>query len=202
MMHPTRAKYKKYLLKRLGDVPVVLDRGAGVWDTARRAWLKFDKTKDFHLVIQDDAIICNKFLERLEPILKDKNMAYNLYYGNRGGKTREIAKKGLEQGYVISEWLCWAVGIILPTHFIKEMIEYCDKVKMQNDDTKIAKFLTSKKIKTYYPMPSLLDHRATMSLVEKRHAGKRKAYCFIDNGIKQRIDSSISLDECELAQKK
>ena len=38
---------------------------AGVWDTARRAWLAHGALATHHLVVQDDAVPCARFRERV-----------------------------------------------------------------------------------------------------------------------------------------
>lgn len=80
MMHPSRREFLPYLEERLGPVPVAMDRGLGVWDTCKRAWEC--ATGDWHLVVQDDALICRDFRQRIRPLITDRT-AYSLYFGWR-----------------------------------------------------------------------------------------------------------------------
>lgn len=188
MMHPSREKYRDYLFSKLGKVPVVMDRGMGLWDTARRAWLNFDKTKQFHLVIQDDAIIGDRMIERLNRELCDEKFAYNLYLGRRSrdAKYTKELHDSVKVGHYLKEKLSWGVGICLPTKLIPEMIKYCDGMDRfkNNDDTKISVFLKTKGMKTWYIMPSLINHRDDInSLIERDRHYHRIAECFIDDYI-------------------
>ena len=182
MMHPSRVEYKDYLLSKLGEVPIAMDRGKGLWDTARRAWLMFDPTKDFHLVIQDDAIIGKDFYERAEKEIKEHpGSAFSFYFGNRK-RFIKIAEKAEQQGGISMGWISWGVAICLPTQSIIEMIDYCEKLPAsykKHDDTMIAKYLASIKMPVWYPMPSLVDHRTGESLVSSELEGGRKAFKFI-----------------------
>lgn len=185
MMHPARERYRDYLLSKLGNATVIMDRGKGLWDTARRAWLAYDKEKDYHLVIQDDAIIGDNFIERVDKILTSTKYAYNLYFGKRRSRLMGgIMHTGLEKGYVVLDWLCWALGIVLPSKLIDEMVSFGDKIPIENDDTKIKRFLRQKRMNVYYPVPSLLNHRPDIfSLVEKKKNKDRQALYFIDDFI-------------------
>ena len=139
-----------------------------------------DPKADYHVVIQDDAIICDNFREIAErTISRDEKYAYSFYYGRRQ-ENREQAKIGLKNGFIISNWLSWGVAICLPTKIIPQMIEFCDRYTIKNDDSRIAGFLKFHGIKIFYPMPSLVDHRADeKSLVGD--PGHRQAWFFIDN---------------------
>ncbi len=158
MAHPSREKYFRYLKDKLGNVPFSIDTGFGIWENRKRATLMYDKNAKFHIVLQDDAIIGKNFIKNAENILKDSDMAYSFYFGNRKS-FKKIGENGLADGKIVSEWLNWGLAICVPTKIIPEMIDYCDKMKIKNDDTRIAKFLRKKLIKICYPIPSLIEHR-------------------------------------------
>lgn len=191
MAHSSRAKYFPYLNRMLGDVKFSIDKAGaeiGVWNNCKRAWMQYDHDCDYHIVIQDDAIICENFREKAIKFIEsvwakttgDQEFAYSFYFGNRQSY-RKIANDGMQRGFVIAPNPCWGVAICLPTYLIREMLMYCDKMKIKNDDTRISRFLRHKKIKTYFPMPSLIDHRTgNHSLVGDPGMG-RKAWYFIDN---------------------
>jgi hypothetical protein len=179
MAHPSRAKYFSYLNGKLDGPRFSIDEGWGLIENNRRAWKMYDPKADFHTVIQDDAIVCDHFKERAIDILASTDWAYNFYFGNREN-LKSTAIQGMRMGHIIGE-MRWGLAICLPTKLISEMLEFCAKMKSRHDDTNIAKFLKHKKIKTFYPMPSLIDHRADeKSLVGDKGTG-RKAWYFIDN---------------------
>lgn len=178
MMHPSRECYRDYLTERLGNVPIILDRGQGIWDTSRRAWLEYEPTADFHLVVQDDAIICDDFYRILEPILGDH--ATCLYYGNRA-KYRRAAVENVNKGGVMLDKLLWGLAVALPTSHVEAMVAHGDKAThIQADDFKIADYLTTVGMRTYYPLPSLVDHRHTDSLVGNESHPNRVAMYYVD----------------------
>lgn len=181
MAHTSREKYFGYLRERLGEVPFSIDQGWGIWENCKRAWQMRNPKADFHVVIQDDAIICDRFRERAEQILStERGTAYSFYYGRRGNKTRE-AREGLQRGFIVKEWISWGLAICLPKHIIGEMMGRFSNVRNRHDDSMIAKFLKEKGIKIYFPIPSLVDHRAgEISLVGDPGKNRQAAY-FIDN---------------------
>ncbi|MFA5391718.1 MAG: hypothetical protein WC331_09890, partial [Candidatus Omnitrophota bacterium] len=38
MAHPSREDFFPYLRERLGDVPMAIDRGVGIWENCKNAW--------------------------------------------------------------------------------------------------------------------------------------------------------------------
>lgn len=190
MAHPSREKFFPYLKEKLGDVPFSIDHdSAGVWPNAKKAWSMFDPGALYHLVVQDDAIVCENFRERAEEAIIDairKNgsrVAISFYFGNRG-TFHHIAEQGLERGYCMMARTPWAVAICLPSNLIPEMLAEAETMAQPQDDVRIGKFLKARKIRVYFPMPSLIDHRTaadgTESLVGDSGQG-RKAFKFIDS---------------------
>lgn len=187
MAHEKREKFFDYLRMKLGDVKFSIDKDGpeniGVWRNCRRSWLMHDPQADYHIVVQDDAIVCNEFTKRatefIERTSDGKNKAYQFYFGNRKA-LKHFADVGYKKGYIEDATMWWGVAICLPVKLIPEMIKFCDQLKMKQDDVRIRTFLLSKGIKVCYPMPSLIDHRTgEESLVGDPGKG-RKAFYFID----------------------
>lgn len=193
MAHVDRAAYLPDLAAKLGAVPVSMDerKGApghlGVWKNCRRAWTMHDPAADYHAVIQDDAIICNRFRERAEDFLErfdhathgKRDRAFSFYFGNKA-MLKHLADEGMRTGFVVKKVPGWGVAICLPVSLIPDMLAVCDTYRNPQDDVRIGKFLAARTIETYYPMPSLVDHRpGTKSLVADP-GPCRKAWYFID----------------------
>lgn len=184
MMHPSREKFLPYLKDKLGDIPVSMDRGISIWDTSKRAWLKYNKTATHHCVIQDDAIIGKDFIKRAEEeIKKHPDIAISFYRGWRRNVTAEMIDEWTKNGGYLTNWLSWGLAVCLPVGHIEAMIkngEAMPKRYENHDDTKIAKYLTKNKIKVWYPIPSLVDHRTDeVSLIQKTNLPRRKAVSFV-----------------------
>lgn len=190
MAHPSRVEFFPYLIRKLGDVPFAIDeKGLGAWENCKRAWRMAGPVADWHVVIQDDAIVCDNFRQRAEEvilkakeILRVENYICNFYYGFRRND-RGVAKKALEKGYWIHGYPKWGVAICMQTKFINEMIQFCEDLKIPRtktaDDVRIGRFIASKKMLVYFPMPSIIDHRSGKSLVGDP-GNNRHAYKFID----------------------
>lgn len=194
MGHESRSHLFPYLKERLGDVPFNVDKWAGspghigVWENCKRAWGLHDPTADYHVVIQDDAIICDDFKRRAEDFLTrfdhetygKRDRAFSFYFGNKKS-TKAIADEGMKNGYAVKEILSWGVAICLPVSLISEMIGVCDQLKNPQDDVRIAKFLHKRKMQVFYPMPSFVSHRAGEKSLVGDPGQFRKAQYFIDD---------------------
>lgn len=195
MAHPSREKFFPYLQEKLGynglfpeTIPFSIDeKSEGVWPNCKKAWMLHDPEAAYHVVVQDDAIVCDKFRERAEQVIADAHrrmigpFAISFYFGRRGNALEE-GKSALERGYATRQSPTWGVAICLPTNHILPMLEYADGFDYPQDDARIARYLRKHNIRTYFPMPSLIDHRTaaeTASLVGDP-GENRCAYAFID----------------------
>jgi hypothetical protein len=181
MMHPSRMDFLPYLFDRLGPCPVSIDAGIGIWENCKAAWRFNNPEAEYHIVIQDDAIICDNFLELAERAIitgKLKNCVTSLFFGKRM-LLMDVGKQGLKRGFVTKNMLHWGLAVCLPVKLIEPMIAFGDKLNIPQDDARISLFLQSRKIGVYYPLPSLVDHRIGKSLVND--PGEfRTAYKYID----------------------
>lgn len=183
MAHPSREKFFPDLKRLLGnEVPFAIDhKSAGVWPNCRQAWMLYDPTAEYHVVIQDDAIVCEGFMGRALKVIEQSggDKAISFYFGRRGNQTEQAARD-LKRGFSLRVAPTWGVAICLRTEWIQEMLEFAGKLSNPQDDYRIGAFLRHKKIMTYFPMPSLVDHRKhEKSLVGDPGQG-RCAYSFID----------------------
>ena len=184
MAHPSREEHFEYLKKELGDVPFSIDDGCGLWENCKRAWKLHDPESEYHVVIQDDAIICKGFREKAESILNLNSIAYSFYWGHRYRHTfRERNESGLKNGFIVDTMPHWGIAICIPTNLISEMIDFCDKLDIKQDDERIAQFLKSKGIKIYFPIPSLIEHRWWEHSLVGNVGSARRALKFIDGDV-------------------
>lgn len=161
MAHPKRTAWAKALAKQLG-APIYFDTNNTVWDTCKGAW-QLHGNEPYHLVVQDDAILCKDFKAEVTKLLtKTERLgaAYQLYYGNQKDSVIPLVREEAgTKGYVLRNQCAWGVAIMLPTHLINDMIRFGNGYYAWQDDTKIKYFLKSRGIKTIFPIPCLVDHR-------------------------------------------
>lgn len=162
MAHPDREHYIPYLKKQLGDVPVSWERGRGIWDTCKRAWLLHDREATHHVVIQDDAIVTDDFIEKAKDVIEryPENTAHIFFIADRAKRYAVLHKD--EPGFFTHK-IYNEVAICLPTARIMPMLKWCDRLKMDTDKS-ISRYCQRHRIKIYNPMPSLIEHRADVSI--------------------------------------
>lgn len=180
MAHPARKKMVDRLRMRLGSVPVSYDEGGGLWHNCKSAW-GMHGSKPYHLVLQDDAVLCEQFISRVDRVLSsfDDRRCVSLYAGDRKNY-RSLFEKKMRRGYVLLPNLHWGVAVILPTDLIPRMMHFGDLSSIRTDDSKIGAFCKSIKMPVHYPLPSLVDHADGPSLVGD--GSGRKAFAFAGSG--------------------
>jgi GR25 family glycosyltransferase involved in LPS biosynthesis len=146
-------------------------------ENSRKAWASFDKNKEYFCVLEDDAILCRNFYERLDKILTDQNRIYNLYWSNM-----PLPEGALKQGFVLANHHVSipAAAICIPTKLIPDMLKFTEPLTGWMD-CRIVKWAHDNDIMIYYPIPCLVDHNsAEKSLLMGYVEPNRRSSYFID----------------------
>lgn len=196
MAHPVRRRYAERLQTKLGrDVPIVYDTNPVPsadpeqrWQTGRRAWLAHDPDADWHLVIQDDALVCRDLIDGLEKALEQLGTTglVSAYTGtgrpDQHNVTRALARaQAGGYAWTSTRSLNWGPAIIAPTHTIAAMLAWCDhpRRRTRNFDHRVGMYYRDVlRWRTWYTVPSLVDHAGIPSLVGHDLGPKRVAHQF------------------------
>jgi hypothetical protein len=187
MAHPERAG-DVHRLEHALDAPVGIhwDRegpASGnadrVWRQARATWEMHDPAADWHVLIQDDAIVCADLLAGLSRALEyvPAEAVVSCYLGAGRHVPRRwegLAARATEQGaaWVRAEKLMWGVCIAVPVPMISGMLEWCDTRGGIPDDMRVAGYFARSGLDTWYTWPSLVDHAEILSLTKHRAPGR------------------------------
>ena len=153
------------------------------WATGRRAWEAHDHDADWHMVIQDDAIAAPDLLAGLEKALDQlgSDGLVSAYTGTGRPDQRHIKRALLHAEQKDHSWmstrsLCWGVAIIAPVATIPDMLKWCShgsRAPRWNYDYSIGRYYRDQiGWRTWYTVPSLVDHRDGESLVG--HGGTQR----------------------------
>jgi hypothetical protein len=186
MAHPKRKVQAEALSKQLKkypfmDVTISYD---GVdahthqdeWNNGKRALMAGHDRGDWHVVIQDDAILTPNFYENLEGAIASAptKTLISLYTGMPrplGSRVKRAVNKVNDETWLSFWLLMWGVGLLLPSGHIKHLVEFVDD-RTEPYDTRIGIFYQRNMLPVYYTMPSLVDHNDDMdSLLDHGKAG-------------------------------
>jgi hypothetical protein len=180
MAHPKRADFFDYLKSKLGDVPFSIDDGRGLIWNCRNAWSMYDVKADYHVVIQDDAIVCENFMERAIAVLKKANGLPVSFFHVSPISYKKYREQREKTGAIIQPVLSGGVALCLPVNLISSMLEHYDADKVPHDDHRIGRFLMSINTPLYFPIPSLIDHRTGNASMMWRKPSSHRANEYID----------------------
>lgn len=180
MAHPARAEFFEYLKLKLGDVPFSIDEGKGLLWNCRNAWSMFDPTADYHVVIQDDAIVCDDFYKRALPVLEKANGLAVSFFHVSPLSYKKYREQREKTGAIIQDSLSGGVALCLPTKLIPAMLEHYDLDTVPFDDSRVERYLKSVPLKLYFPFPSLIDHRTGNNSIMWKKPSPHRANEYID----------------------
>lgn len=196
MAHPARAREVEELQEALDrEVPVQFDPNPEPsadpkqrWANGRAAFERIDPDSDWGMVIQDDALVSRDLLAGLEVALDvlGPDGLVSPYAGTGRPdqlNVRRAIKRATDGGH---SWWCtrslnWGVAIVVPTHTIPDMLKWCSHSSKAraNYDLRIGLYYRDvMKWRTWYTMPSLVDHRDEDSLVGHDGGPARVAHRF------------------------
>lgn len=172
MAYHTRSHYIPYLQKKLGgNIPVAMDNGEkGLWKNCKDAWLMYDPTADWHLVLQDDSIVCDDFIKRSKELLNQvgyQNYIISFYAGVR---MKSHLDKAISNGHnkVAHFKITNENALCMRTKYIQRMVNYCDNRNAKTDKY-IQSWARRNGIRILYPIPSLIDHRSDTSIYRTKY---------------------------------
>lgn len=176
MAHPKRKKFVTALKKRLGgDVTVIWDQKNCVWDTRQRCLLDhIEKGKKWSLTLQDDCLVTDNFIDKVVEFMNEHDRKYKRVYSfNFYFWAREtgLALRAKRKGYYRGRGMKSGLAICLKTDMIPDLLDFWAERDdlLRHDDSRIGRFLRSRMLHTYYPCPSLVQHRDSESLIHEKH---------------------------------
>lgn len=207
MAHPKRKKQTQALEVALTSYPFVevtrcydtpdAHTHTDEWNNGKRALQAGIGRGDWHVVVQDDAILCREFYANVVGAISNvpSKSLISLYTGTSRplGKRVKLAVDKVNDETWLSYWLLmWGVGIAIPSDHIAPMIDFVDD-REEPYDTRIGIFYQRNRLPVYYTVPSLVDHDDDLdSLLDHGKArGARVAHKLADGVItwnKQIID--------------
>lgn len=188
MAHPARKDMVADLLTELpADTYISWDAHRVEMDTARRALSFHDESSDWHLVIQDDAVLCNNFMHHAEEALArvKPNNPVSFYlgrpmpHGNEMTRAVAVAQQE-ERSWIVTRGPMWGVCVAYPTKMLTEFLEAAPDEDLPYDEV-ASEFFWSKRIECWYTLPSLADHRDEPSLLPNRQLVERRARVFTES---------------------
>ena len=167
MAHPKRMDQAKELHIMLMQYPftttsVIYDEINQEWHTGKRALLQGVAAGDWHVVIQDDAVLTPDFYENLENAILALNQKtiISLYTGTARpipGRVKKAVESMPDGSFLRFHQLMWGVGFVIPSDHILPMLEFVEDIDLQYDN-KVGEFYCRQGIPVYYTVPSLVDH--------------------------------------------
>ena len=166
MAHPKRRGWAEELSREL-SAPIAWDTDNTEWHTGAEAWSLRDPRADWHLVVQDDAVLTPGAVGRMAAELSTRDHAgpVSLYVGTGRPRSEKVrAYVAQATGWFEMPWLNWGVAVALPVRDIDHMLSDVADHRSAYD-VRISRWYESRSLSTLYAWPCLADHRDDGSLL-------------------------------------
>lgn len=131
---------------------------------------------EWHVVIQDDAILTPNLYENIEGAINaaPTKSVISLYTGKARPfpqRVTEAINKVVDETFLQYILLMWGVGIVLPTNHIEPLLDFVAD-RTEPYDTRIGIFYQRNRLPVYYTVPSLVDHDDDLGTAIPGHGTK------------------------------
>lgn len=152
---PERVQWMAELVGQLPDAVVVADvQREGLWATARRAW--HAATGTHHLILQDDAHLCDGFVELAHAaIVANPGAAISFF------NMPQFVDRQRRDSWIPCEGYAPCVALAMPTSWIDDFLSWSAshvKESFEHDDIRMAMWLGERERPCWMTMPSLVEH--------------------------------------------
>lgn len=184
MAHPKRRAQANALLAQLDLYPfkqcsVVWDRLNDEWNTGKRSLeAGIDAASDWHVVLQDDAILPPNFYDHIVGALNAVPIKslISLYTGTTRPLPKRVTAaiaKARQASWLRSDMLLWGVGIVIPTAHITEVLDFVSD-RQEVYDFRIGWAYQRNRLPIFYTNPSLVDHNNDLGSLLKESPNIRR----------------------------
>jgi hypothetical protein len=198
MTHPARLRQAEDLCEKHPELSatVVADPEPGAVRSAlrcaREAWRAVPPEATHHLVLQDDAELCDGFLDAvLDAVAMRPDDALALFteWGSRTAHLSRIAAiRGAGWAEAVDEYVP-SLALILPAEAARRFAGF--EYQSTADDVAMRAFLDEVGIAAYVRVPNLVEHRAMPSVAGNDEMGERRSVCYFPHATEV---SSIAVD--------
>lgn len=185
MAHPARRLFVKRMMAELPSSEIAWADDSIEWNTGRRSWEAHDPHSDWHVVVQDDALLCKEFESTVTKALATVPEGPVSFYAGKPFPEPDRVEQALARAKAAGKrWFTmqgpvWGVCIAAPTRMIKDMLAHADKNGVEPYDLKLATTFGQWGMKCWYSVPSLVDHRIGPSMVNDLKLVERQAHEWI-----------------------
>ncbi|MFD6548517.1 hypothetical protein [Streptomyces sp. NPDC058398] len=192
MSHPRRARAARELRKLHPELDLRIvtdprpDEPPSTLRTAQPAWQAVCPDATHHLVLQDDAVLCQDFADRVrELVLAHPDRALCLFteWGSLSADAvRLAALGGSALAPVVDEYLP-CVALVLPAEHARGFAEFAATKATDEDpdDVVLLAYAQSAGLDALVPVAGPTEHSNPVSLAGNDGLGPRSAVCFADD---------------------
>lgn len=168
MSVPSRKQNVLVLRKSLTPLRVTVfeDLNHNLWRNAFRAWLCH--SEEWHMVIQDDALLCPGFVNQVQEILSTNPYKMYTFYQSHC-LLPEIQQAYAEQySFLLLNRIRGCVATLLHSSLIPDMLFFTRKILPLHplqDDERVSDWMESAHILACLPIPELVEHTGKKSII-------------------------------------
>ncbi|MFJ4742687.1 hypothetical protein [Streptomyces sp. NPDC088775] len=189
MTHPRRlaAAEKLALSVPSGLLRVVMDPDPtgtpSVLRTALAAWSSIEDGATHQLVVQDDMVLSESFLDRVRCAIEEQPDAalalFALWDSRNGAAVRLGAMAGARWVGAVNEYFP-CVAIVLPRRYAEGFVAYGrQRLGGWPDDILMHRYLSAQGVPRYVAVPNLAEHEDRGSISGNAFRGPRRSVCFV-----------------------
>ena len=177
---PQRIPYVKEMKKQIPDLEIVWDRHRNAMETFVRSLEHAGEDAIVHL--EDDIQLTSNFVEKIEGAIKERPDELIKFFSRYG--------KDLTEGSRYLAGATWMMNqcFYLPAKMALRLVGYYksgdwdeqEKIHPTGLEQLMADYFKIHKLRYWNYVPSLVQHREAISLIDKRRSSRRSSNTFVE----------------------
>jgi|14BtaG_2_1085337.scaffolds.fasta_scaffold13413_3 GR25 family glycosyltransferase involved in LPS biosynthesis len=172
----SRKEYVDEMSKQIPQLEIIWDKYNDCMETFNRAWTSFGE--ESRIIFQDDILLTENFMDKAIKVINQHSDKVITFFSLKKDDDKSGSRLMDGRTYCMNQ--CY----YLPEGYGKAIHEYGKTWKRKAehptaDDYLMADFLTDHKLKYLISVPSLVQHREVVSVIDSRRSKKRQSKTFI-----------------------
>jgi GR25 family glycosyltransferase involved in LPS biosynthesis len=190
--HEARINYALKLQQNIPKAIIHLDKKTGHLNAVKDALrLNYQKGCNYILLIEDDVILCDNFIQSVEKAIDANINRCPLVFFSISEKSKEAYDKGYR--WIKMKTNAWAQCIAYPEEIIEDLLNY-PSVNTKFSDVWLSMYCLINKIDIMQPLPNFVQHKELKSSIGNpiTIGGRKRISKIFGTGVKENYNNTYN----------
>jgi len=174
--HPARQEFVSYLKEQIPDLIVVMDQDSNAMHTYLRALEMTGQNPC--VILEDDVELTGNFCAKLDAAISERPDRVIQFFSMRKADIEIGSRWDTGSRFMMNQCTYFPAGYAAALRAFRETWDKREVQWRSGKDLLVAAFLKSRRERYWIHVPSLVQHRVTRSIIDRRRSMFRRSLTF------------------------